>query len=260
MLERFRQAKAAEVARLLELQAAGRLPGPRPGPRPGLTTAIHAARRLGHCPVIAEHKRASPSRGVIRSGGSVAEVCAAYAAAGACALSVLTEERFFGGHLDHLEAAAGTGLPVLRKDFVLHPVQVRATAATAAAALLLIVRLLDDATLAACLELAQDLGLEAVVEVFDAADLARATAAGARLIQANARDLDTLKVDLERSLRLVEAKQPGQTWIAASGIGSQADLQRLLAAGFDAALVGTALMAAPHPGHALRQLLGGPPC
>ncbi len=260
MLERFRQAKAAEVAELLALQAEGRLPAPRPGPRPCLRAAIYAARCAGRSAIIAEHKRASPSRGLLRHVGSVEEICRAYATAGACALSILTEARFFAGSLEHLEAAAGLKLPLLRKDFLFHPLQVVATAATPASAVLLIVRLLDDPTLASCLQQAQKLGLEAVVEVFDAADLKRATAAGATLIQANARDLDTLTVDVERSLALVQAKRPGQTWIAASGVSGRADILRLERAGFDAILVGTSLMTAEAPEDALRQLLGETPC
>jgi indole-3-glycerol phosphate synthase len=257
MLERFREAKHDEIARLIQAEAEDTLPPVWPGPRPALGEAICAARRQGRSAIIAEYKRSSPSQGPLRTDHSAQEVCSCYAQAGACGLSILTEERYFGGRLEFLDAAADLGLPMLRKDFIFHPLQVDATAATRASAVLLIVRLLDDATLNACLAQATHRGLEAVVEVFDHEDLARAHEMGAQIIQVNARDLATLTVDLERSLRLAQGKAQGQIWIAASGITCREDVLRLEDAGFDAMLVGTHLMRAPDPGEALRQLLGG---
>ncbi|MBZ4647967.1 MAG: Indole-3-glycerol-phosphate synthase [Desulfomicrobiaceae bacterium] len=258
MLERFRAAKQAEIAALHAAEAAGTLAPLWAAARPSLAEAIATARATGRSAIIAEYKRASPSQGCIRTDLTAREVCNQYASAGACALSILTEERYFQGSLAFLHDAAPLGLPMLRKDFILHPLQVRATAATPASAVLLITRMLSDAVLTQCLEAAKRTGLEAVVEVFDRADLHRALAAQARIIQVNARDLDTLAVDLGRSRALAREKSPGQIWIAASGITCREDVLRLEDAGFDAALVGTSLMRAPDPGAALRQLLGEP--
>lgn len=256
MLERFRKAKQAEIAALHAAEAAGTLPPRWSAARPSLAKAISKARTNGHSAIIAEYKRASPSQGRIRTDLSAREVCGQYATAGACALSILTEERFFQGSLAFLHEAAPLELPLLRKDFIVHPLQVRATAATPASAVLLVTRMLSDATLMQCLKCADENGLESVVEVFDSEDLGRAMAVNARIIQVNARDLGTLSVDLKRSLALVRTKSAGQIWIAASGISCRQDILHLEEAGFDAALVGTSLMRAPEPGRALRCLLG----
>ena len=179
-----------------------------------------------------------------------------YAASGAAAISVLTEETYFKGSLDYLEAVSGAGLPMLRKDFLLHPLQVVETAATRASALLLIVRMLTDGELAEMLGLTYDAGLEAVVEVFDEADLDRAEAAGAHIIQVNNRDLDTLQTDLAVARRLAARKRPGRIWIAASGIRSRADVLNMASFGYNAVLVGTSIMAEADPGAALAILTG----
>jgi indole-3-glycerol phosphate synthase len=253
MLEKFRQAKEKEIAALLEKSNFKAMPSPLTEPRPGFTASL---RQASGPAVIAEYKRASPSRGVINMNISPAGAAMAYAAAGARALSVLTEETYFKGNIAFLEAMFPAGLPLLRKDFIFHPLQVDATAATRASAVLVIVRMLDDHVLHALLERARFHGLEAVVEVFDRPDLLRAREAGATVIQVNNRDLDTLRVDFTTSRELVRDKRDGEFWITASGIQSKIDLAELLALGFDAALVGTSLMAEDDPGTGLAALLG----
>ncbi|MDR2050818.1 MAG: indole-3-glycerol-phosphate synthase [Deltaproteobacteria bacterium] len=255
MLERFRAAKAEEVAALKELSARGALPPPYRGPRPSFLASL---RKKAPRAVIAEYKRASPSRGDINLGPEPEEVALAYAGAGAGAISVLTEEKWFKGHISYLERMAAPGLPLLRKDFILHPLQVLQTAAGPASALLLIARLFADAApLRALLRLCLDSGLEAVTEVFAPEELSLARAAGASVIQVNNRDLDALQLDLSHSERLAPHKKPGEFWITASGIGNAAQLDRLLALGFDAALVGGALMQGADPGKSLAALLSG---
>ncbi|HCR13845.1 indole-3-glycerol-phosphate synthase [Solidesulfovibrio sp.] len=253
MLEKFRAAQAPAIKRLKELEATEKLPMPYTGKRPPFSDALLAA---GPVAVIAEYKRASPSAGDINLGLSPAEVAAMYAASGAAAISVLTEETYFKGSLDYLETIGAVGLPMLRKDFLLHPLQVVETAATKASALLLIVRMLTDEELSEMLRLTYDAGLEAVVEVFDEADLERAEKAGARIVQVNSRDLDTLKTDLDVARRMAAKKRPGRIWIAASGISSRADVLGMAALGYNAVLVGTSLMSGEDPGLALARLTG----
>jgi indole-3-glycerol phosphate synthase len=253
MLEKFRAAQAQAIKRLKTLEASEMLPKPYAGKRPSFSDAL-----LAHGPiaVVAEYKRASPSKGDINLGLSPEDVAAIYAASGAAAISVLTEETYFKGSIDYLEAMSGAGLPMLRKDFLLHPLQVVETASTKASALLLIVRMLTDAELSEMLGLTYDLGLEAVVEVFDEADLDRAEAVGAHIIQVNNRNLDTLKTDLAVSRRLVARKRAGRIWISASGIATRSDVLNMANLGFNAVLVGTSIMSEPDPGAALSLLAG----
>lgn len=258
MLDRFRKAKAQEIARLQQLKQAGAMPAPWPGVRPGFAAALMGP----DCAIIAEYKRASPSKGAINLEISPAQCAREYAAAGADALSVLTEAVYFKGSLDYLFAmrSAQSGpearLPLLRKDFIFQPLQVEMTAATPASALLLIARMLDREQLEALIRLAASFGLECVVEIFDEADFELAASAGAGLIQVNNRDLASLQTDLNRSFKLAHLKQSGQVWISASGITRPTDLQALHAAGYDAVLVGSSLMAGKSPGQALHQLRG----
>ena len=254
MLERFRKAKAKELAALSDMSALGKMPPPYAGPRPPFAAGLRSAGRL---PVIAEYKRASPSRGDINLTAEPEAVAEAYAAAGAGAISVLTEEDHFKGRLEFLHRMACPGLPLLRKDFILHPLQVIRTAATPASAFLVIARMLNDAALAALLREGEKYGLEAVVEVFSEEDLERAQALSAAIIQVNNRDLDTLKTDPAVSRSLVSRKQAHEFWITASGIENREQLVSLLDAGFDAALVGTSLMRGDDPGQGLARLLRG---
>lgn len=260
MLERFRAAQMPAVERLRILERQGRLPEPFAGPRPSLAAAL---KNDGPGALIAEYKRASPSRGDINLGLEPEQAARAYAGAGAAALSVLTEETWFKGSIGYLGRMAGPGLPLLRKDFLIHPLQVRETAATPASALLLIVRMLEDAVLAAMLEETGTAGLEAVLEVFDRRDLDRAGKAlektGARpaIIQVNNRDLDTLEVDSQTSRELIDFRRPGEVWISASGVEGPRDVAERAGLGFDGVLVGTALMVGADQQAALARLAAG---
>ena len=257
MLEKFRQAKEAEIAELRRLRDAGQLPAPWDGERRGFGEALT---RAGSSGIIAEYKRASPSKGDINLGVPPRETCEGYARAGACALSILTESRYFKGDLSFLAEVAPVGLPMLRKDFIVHPLQVEATAATPASAILLIVRMFEGRDELAFLHgLCLVRGLEPVVEVFDERDLDRAKEIGARIIQVNNRDLDTLATDLNRCLDMVRRKEEGEIWIGASGISTPEQVRQLRAAGLDALLIGTALMQHGDPGHGLARLAGGRP-
>lgn len=215
-----------------------------------------ALARPGRVSVIAEHKRRSPSRGAIREDLAPADVARRYEAAGAAAISVLTDEAFFGGRLAHLEEVrAATRLPVLRKDFVLDPWQVWEARASGADAVLLIAAALAGPELSRLLAATREAGLDALVEVHDRAELDRALAAGSRLVGVNSRDLRTLAVSLDTALALAPAIPDDVVAVAESGIRSGADVRRLRDAGYDAFLVGESLMAAPDPGEALRRLL-----
>lgn len=258
MLEKFRAAKAAEIARLKALDAAGTFPAPLAGPRPGFAEALRRKAGESGVAVIAEYKRASPSKGDINLGRGPAEVADLYAASGAAAISVLTEEAYFKGSLDFLPLMTGPGLPLLRKDFLFDPVQVRQTAASPASALLLIARMFADAgELRDLLGLAGGLGLAVVTEVFDGPDLDRARQAGALIIQVNNRDLDTLGMDLDNSRRLVRDRRDGELWISASGITRPEEVREMAGLGFTAVLVGTSLMATDDPGRKLAELAQG---
>jgi indole-3-glycerol phosphate synthase len=212
--------------------------------------------RPGRINVVAEHKRRSPSRGAIREDLVPADVGRRYEAAGAAAISVLTDEAFFGGRMAHLEEVrAATALPVLRKDFVLDPWQVWEARAAGADAVLLIVAALTDADLGGLLAATREAGIDALVEVHDRGELDRALAAGSRIVGVNSRDLRTLAVSLDTAVGLAPAIPDDVVAVAESGIRTGADVRRLRDAGFDAFLVGEHLMAAPDPGEALRRLL-----
>ncbi len=207
--------------------------------------------------VIAEVKRRSPSAGPIRAAADAAALARSYADAGAAVISVLTEQAHFGGSLDDLSRVAReTGLPVLRKDFVLDPLQVYEARAAGAAAVLLIVRALTDERLGALSALAGDLGLATLVEVHSAAELERAAAVQPTAIGVNARDLETLLVDSSRHAALVPRVPPATLAVAESGLRGRSDVERVAAAGADAVLVGTAVAGAADPGAAVRALVG----
>jgi indole-3-glycerol phosphate synthase len=219
-----------------------------------------ALRRAPRPRVVAELKRRSPSRGEIRPDFDAVGCAKAYADAGAAALSVLTDERHFGGDLALLEAVRGSvSLPLLRKDFVVDPYQVDEARAHGADAVLLIVRALDAAGLRALRERAAGLGLDALVEVHDEAELDAALAAGADLVGINNRDLATFETDLAVSERLApRLAGSGVVVVGESGIFTHGDVRRLEAAGCDAVLVGEALMREPDVGRALAALRGRP--
>jgi indole-3-glycerol phosphate synthase len=206
--------------------------------------------------VIAELKKASPSRGLIRADFDPVALAKSLEAAGAAALSVLTEEEFFHGDLKYMrEARSAVGLPVLRKDFIIDPWQVWEARATDADSFLLIVAGLDDAMLGALLALGRELGMEPLVEVHTREELARALAADARILGVNNRDLRTLEVHVETSVELIEAIPDKCIAVCESGLRTHEDLARLRIAGFDAFLVGEHLMAQQDPAEALSKLL-----
>jgi indole-3-glycerol phosphate synthase len=208
--------------------------------------------------VIAELKRASPSRGMLRQQYQCAAIAQSYEAAGASALSVLTEERYFLGSLDDLQAVrAAVRVPVLRKDFILEDYQIYESVAAGADALLLIVAALSDEDLRRFLALCQGLRIAPLVEVHDESELERALGAGARIIGVNNRDLKTLEVDLETSLRLRPGIPAGSIAVSESGIKTSEDLHRLAEAGYRAFLIGERFMTAADPGGALQEMLEG---
>jgi indole-3-glycerol phosphate synthase len=205
--------------------------------------------------LIAEIKRATPSEGVLAPDLDAATAARAYAEGGAAALSVLTEPHLFKGSLEDVTAARTCGLPVLRKDFVLDPFQVFEGRAAGADAILLIVRTLGD-ELRPLIELVHDLGMDALVEVFNGLELERAVQAGARAIGVNHRDLETFEVDPERTARLAPAVPEGVTLVALSGVSTRAEVVSLGRAGAAAVLVGTALVRASDPASKVRALRG----
>jgi indole-3-glycerol phosphate synthase len=213
----------------------------------------------GRVNVIAEFKRASPSKGVIRDDLGAAETARAYKEGGACALSVLTEGDHFRGSLGDLEEArAAARLPVLRKDFIFDDYQVYESAAAGADALLLIASMLDDDALARLRRLTEDeLGMDALVEVHMADEMRRADAAGARIIGVNNRDLRTFRVSLETSFELARRAPAGRLLVSESGIRDHADIRRLTRAGFNAFLIGETPMRAERPGEILKGLVSG---
>ncbi|HZI18451.1 MAG TPA: indole-3-glycerol phosphate synthase TrpC [Pyrinomonadaceae bacterium] len=208
--------------------------------------------------VIAEFKRASPSKGVINGAAEPGQVARAYETGGAAAVSVLTEQDFFGGSLADLrEVRAAARLPVLRKDFVFDEYQVYEAAAAGADAVLLIAAALDDATLLGLRRLAEDsLGLDALVEVHDGEEMRRAEGAGARLVGVNNRNLRTFEVRLETSEALAGLAPAGAVLVSESGINTREDVSRLRACGYGAFLVGESLMRSGRPAEALRVLRG----
>ena len=208
--------------------------------------------------VIAEVKRRSPSKGLIREDFDPAWIARCYADAGAACLSVLTDERFFGGSLADLETVRATvDRPIIRKDFVIDAYQIDEARVAGADAILLIVSALDDPTMKSLFDHARGLGLDVLVEVHDEEELDRATALGADLIGVNNRDLKTFDVDLATTERLAERlSDPSVALVAESGIGSPEDVARLTSAGAAGFLVGESLMRQPHPGEALKALRG----
>jgi indole-3-glycerol phosphate synthase len=217
---------------------------------------LGALARAGKINIISELKKASPSRGVIREEYAPAVLAGSLEAAGAAALSVLTEEDFFSGSLGDLkEASRVTKIPILRKDFIVDPWQVWETRAAGADSFLLIAAVLNDAELRDLLELGRTLKMEALAEVHSRDELERVLDAGARIIGVNNRDLRDFQVHLETSLSLVEAIPEQCIAVSESGLRTYDDLARLQGAGFDAFLIGEQVMQSADPAAALRALL-----
>lgn len=211
----------------------------------------------GPIKLIAEVKKASPSKGIIRADFDPVAIAKIYEASGATCLSVLTDVQYFQGSLDYLTAIrAAVNLPLLRKDFILDTYQLLEARLAGADAVLLIAECLDDCNLRKLHNEALELGLAPLVELYDPPNLARVLEAGATLIGVNNRDLRTFKVDLEHTIRLRGQIPDHCLLVGESGIATHADVQRLAAAGVDAILVGESLMREPDIGAAVRRLLG----
>ena len=253
ILERIVAAKREEIAgakarfSLDNLQASSRS-------APAVRDFVGALR--AKCPaVIAEIKKASPSRGVLRPDYRPAEIARSYERAGAACLSVLTDREFFQGSSDDLRAArAACALPVLRKDFVIDPYQVVESRAMGADCILLIAACLSRAQMVELEAAARSLGMAVLIEVHDAAELEAALSLDTSLIGVNNRDLRTFTTRLETTLELLPRLPAGRLLVTESGILSAADVQRLRSAGVQAFLVGEAFMRAPDPGAALLEL------
>ena len=208
--------------------------------------------------VIAEYKRSSPSAGAIAE-PDVAGQARAYEEGGAAAISVLTEPTRFDGALADLRAVRlAVDLPVLRKDFLVHPAQVIESRAAGADAVLLIAAALSELELKAMLAVANDLGLEALVETHSVDDLAKALATDAPVVGVNARDLETLEVDVERALAMLPDVPSDRVAVLESGVWTREDVERAIDAGARGVLVGEALMRSPDPGATIRSLRGAP--
>jgi len=215
-----------------------------------------ALRRPGMS-LIAEVKRASPSAGAIAPGADAAAVARAYADGGAAAISVLTEPAYFDGALDDIGAVRGAvDLPVLRKDFICHPLQVWEARASGADAILLIVAALEQRELLALYDLAHEAGLAVLVETHDEDEVRRAIDAGARIIGINTRDLATLEVDPRKVEVLRALVPPEAVAVGESGVKTRADVAAMEALGLDAVLIGETLMRAADPARVIRALLG----
>ena len=260
VLGRILEAKRREVA-----QAEQRVPraeverraGAASPPR-GFERALRRRIAEGGPGVIAEIKRASPSRGLIRADFDPARIAASYERNGASCLSVLTDREFFGGSPDDLAAArAACGLPVLRKDFMLDPYQVYEARSWGADCILLIMDAAPDEDLRVLEDCALGLGMDVLLECHDAGQLRRAAAFRTPLVGVNNRDLRTFETRLETTLDLLSEVPPGRLLITESGIAAPADVRRLKSAGVSAYLVGSAFMVAPDPGEELSRLFSG---
>jgi len=247
---RWKRDEVARLKRARPVQAVHAEAETAPPPR----DLIPALRAPGVC-LIAEVKRASPSKGLLRPDLDAATLAHDYEANGAAAISVLTDEHFFRGSLDDLRTVRqNVGLPVLRKDFVIDPYQVHEARAAGADAVLLIVAALDDDDLATLHQLIRQLGMAALVEVHNKAELERALRIGPRLVGINNRNLRTFEVSLETTARLRPHVPTDVVLVAESGVHTRADVARLAAIGTDAMLVGEALVQAADVGRKIKQL------
>ena len=232
-----------------------RLGGASPG------RLVEALSRRDRLNVIAECKRRSPSKGVLRAEYDPAAIARGYETAGAAAISVLTEPTFFDGSLDHLASVrAAVSIPILRKDFIVSEYQLLEARAAGADAALLIVAALSPLELRTLAGQAAALGLDALVEIHDVDELAVAVDAGARIIGVNNRNLRTLEVDVRASDAAIARMPSDVIAVSESGLRTSDDLARLRQIGYRAFLIGERLMTVPDPGRALQELLAGVPC
>ena len=257
ILQRILQRKTQEVAersaRLSQQQLAAQIAS-LPPTRPFQARLQHYVTQ-GAAAVIAEMKRASPSKGLLRDPFHPAELAASYAAAGAAALSVLTDRDFFQGAEEHLQLARrACDLPILRKDFIIHSYQVYEARCIGADCILLIAAALDAATLQRLAQLAQELGLEVLIEVHDAAELQQALRVEGALLGINNRNLRSFETRLQTTLDLLPQLPSGRMVVTESGIHTRADVALLRQHGVHMFLVGEAFMRAPDPGAKLQEL------
>ena len=226
-------------------------------PTRGFEAALRAKLAKGVSAVIAEVKKASPSKGVLRSDFNPAEIAASYEAGGAACLSVLTDIDFFQGSDAYMQAArAACTLPVLRKDFIIDAYQIYEARALGADCVLLIASALQDSRLAEYSEIARELGLDALIEVHDGDEMARALATRVSLIGVNNRNLRTFETDVDTSVKLKRDFPEARLFVTESGVHSTSDVKKLRDAGIHAFLVGEAFMRQPDPGAALTALFG----
>ena len=257
ILQRIVAVKRDEVAQarrrygLAELQAQAAAASPARG----FAAALRARVEAGHPAVIAEVKKASPSKGVLREHFVPADIARSYESGGAACLSVLTDERFFQGCAAYLQQAREScSLPVLRKDFLIDPYQVVEARAMGADCVLLIAACLDDGLMSELEACATEQGLDVLVEVHDGEELERALRLRTPLIGVNNRNLRTFEVSLDTTIGLLPRVPGDRLLVTESGILARADVQRMRSAGVHAFLVGEAFMRAPDPGQALRDL------
>lgn len=258
VLDRIVAAKSVRVATAKQDGvAASGFVGARGESRAGHNSFSAALREPDRTNIIAEIKHRSPSKGIIRDDFDPVRIAEGYASAGAAALSVLTEEDFFGGSLDHLRAIRRRlpEIPLLRKDFLFDEYQLHESLEAGADAVLLITAILDDAILTHLIRLAAELGLDALVEVHTKSELERASSAGARVIGINNRDLRDFTVDLATSLALAGLAPQGTILVSESGISTDRDIALLSSEGFNGFLIGEHFMRAAEPGEALKRLL-----
>jgi indole-3-glycerol phosphate synthase len=259
ILKRIVARKAEEVADAKRIRPAAELAvimAETEAPR-GFAEALAARMRAGLPAVIAEIKRASPSKGLLREDFRPAEIALSYAEAGAACLSVLTDRDFFQGDTrDLVDAHAACALPVIRKDFIIDSYQVQEARALGADCILLIAACLDDAELRDFTEAAHGLGMDVLLEVHDAAELERALRLPVRLVGINNRDLRSFEVRLQTTLDLLPRLPSDRLLVTESGIHTPADVERMRAHGVHGFLVGESFMRAPDPGAKLAELFG----
>ena len=261
ILQRIVEVKREEIAAARPQRSAGdlqELARAQTAPR-GFAAAMRAKVARGDAAVIAEIKKASPSKGVLRENFDPAAIATTYAKHGAACLSVLTDVQFFQGHADYLQAArAACTLPVIRKDFLIDPYQVVEARAMGADCILLIAACLGDGQMSELEEAAIEQGLDVLVEVHDGAELDRALRLKTPLVGINNRNLRTFEVTLQATLELMAGVPVDRLLVTESGILVQADVTKMRSAGVHAFLVGEAFMRAADPGAALEALFGAP--
>ena len=259
ILQKILEAKRSEIAAAEKLRplALLREDAAKAGGLRDFIGALRSKMSAGLPAVIAEIKKASPSKGVLRPDFDPKAIAMSYARHGAACLSVLTDEKFFQGSRDYLvQARESSGLPVLRKDFIIDPYQVYEARAMGADCVLLIVAALEDEPMANLERVAMELDMAVLVEVHDSKEFERALKLKTPLLGINNRNLRTFETRLETTLDLLERVPQGKLLVTESGILGSSDVERMRAAGIGAFLVGEAFMRAPDPGEALARLFG----